>query len=197
MLRNVVILTMALALAGPVWAQTKAAPAHSAAADDAPMRVGVINIQEAIAATDAGKQASKELQSKFAPRQTSINNLAKQMQSLQQRIQAGANTLSDSEKNNLEFQYQELSRNYQREQQEYQADAQDAQTDAMDAIGEKMMPLINRYAAQHNLGVVLDTSSSSNTVLYAANAVIITNAIVRLYNTQYPVKSAAAPAAKK
>jgi outer membrane protein len=188
MLRNAAILTLALALAGPVWAQTKATPAQSAT-NDAPTRIAVINIQTAIAATDEGKQASQELQVKFAPRQTQLNNLSKQVQDIQQRLQDGQNTLSSAEKSRLNLEYQEDSRNYQREQQELQQDAQDAETDAMDSIGEKMMPIVNQYAAQHHYSIVLDTSQS-NTVLYAANSVDITSAIVKLYNQQHPVKAA-------
>jgi outer membrane protein len=194
MWRNAVVLSVALALAGPVWAQTHATPAHTAAAD-APSRIAVINIQAAIAGTGEGKQTAQELAAKFAPRQTDIDNLNKQMQDIRQRVQDGQNTLSDAEKSRLDFQYQEISRNLQREQQEFQQDAQDARTDAVDNIGQKMMPLINRYASENGYSVVLDTSSQSSPVLYASDAVDITSAIIKLYDQQYPVKAAAAPAA--
>lgn len=193
MWRNVVVLSAALAFAGPVLAQTHATPARSAS--DAAGRIAVINIQAAIAGTDQGKQTAQELAAKFAPRQTDIDNLNKQIQDLQQRLQDGQNTLSDSEKSRLDFQYQELSRDVQREQQEFQEDAQDARTDAVDTIGQKMMPIINTYASQNGYSVVLDTSSQSSPVLYASNAIDITAAIVKLYNQQFPVKAAAAPAA--
>lgn len=196
MFRNVVVLSMALALAGPVWAQAGATAGQSKA-HDAATRIAVINIQVAIAGTEEGKQTARELQAKFAPRQTDITNLSKQLRSIQQRIQDGQNTLSEDEKNKLQFQYQEISRNLQREQSEYQQDAQDARTDAVDRIGQKMMPLISKYANEKGYGVVLDTSSQSSPVLFAANSVDITNAIVRIYNQKYPVKSAsAAPKSK-
>jgi len=195
MLRNVVVLSMALALGAPVWAQTRATPARSKA-DNAPTRIAVINIQAAIANTDQGKQTSQELQVKFSPRQNDIGNLSKQLQDIQQRLQDGQNTLSNAEKNRLQFQYQELSRNLQREQQEYQEDVQDARTDAVDSIGQKMLPLINRYANENGYSIVLDTSAQSSPVLFASNSVDITNEIVKLYDQDYPVKSASAPASK-
>jgi outer membrane protein len=196
MVRNVVVLSLAMVMAGPVMAaQTRPAAARSAA-EDAPTRIAVINIQNAIAATDQGKQRVQELRAKFAPRQTDIQNISKQMQDIQDKVQAGQNTLSDAEKSRLEFQYQQLSRNLQREQQEYQEDAQDAQTDVVDSIGQNMMPLITKYASENHFSVVLDTSTQSNPVLFASNTVDITNTIVSLYNEQFPVKTAAAPAAK-
>ncbi len=192
MLRNVIVLSMALAFGAPAWAQTRATPAH-AKAEAAPTRVAVINIQAAIAGTEEGRQTGQEMQAKFGPRQASINNLSKQLQDIQQRLQDGQNTLSVTEKDKLQFQYQELSRNLQREQQQYQQDVQDARTDAVDSIGQKMLPLLNRYANEKGYSVVLDTSSQSSPVLFAASSVDITDAIVKLYNQDFPVKSASAP----
>lgn len=198
-LRNAIIGTMGcmlFLLAGPVWGQAKpATPAHTAKADS-PTRVAVINIQTAIASTQAGKQAAQELQTRFTPRQNQIDSLNKQLQSLQKRLQDGQNTLSDQEKSRLGRRYQQLSRQIRRKQQELQEDAQDARTDAIDAIGQKMMRVIDRYANKNGYSLVLDTSSQTSPVLYATNSVDITNAIVRLYNQTYPVKKAAAPAAR-
>lgn len=194
-LRNAIIASMLCLLAGPVWAQSRPAPAQ-AAKSDAPTRIAVINIQTAIAATEEGKQAAQELQTRFTPRQNEISSLTKRLQSLQQRLQNGQNTLSNQEKQRLGRQYQQLSRQVQRKQQELQDDAQDARTDAIDTIGQKMMGLIDHYATQNNFSVVLDTSSQTSPVLFATNSVDITNQIVRLYNQTYPVKKAAAAAPK-
>lgn len=195
MLRNVFVLSLALAMAGPVWAQARTTTARTAA-KDAPERIAVINIQAAIASTEQGKQTARELQAKFAPREAKINDISKQIQDIQQRVQDGQNTLSGAEKQRLQFKYQELTRNLQREQQEYQEDTQDARTDAVNSIGQKMMPIINRYANQRGYSVVLDTSAQSSPVLFASNSVDITSAIVKLYNEAYPVKPAAASKSK-
>src|SRR5260370_11591677 len=76
-----------------VGAQSPAAAGSAAAG-----KVGVISIRQAIVTTAEGKQASAELQSKFASRQNEIENLNKQINDLQQRLQAGANKLSQEEK---------------------------------------------------------------------------------------------------
>ena len=76
-----------------VWAQSGAA--------GAPTKVGVINVQIAITSTAEGKQAAAELQSKFAPRQTDLDNMRKQLDDLQTRLRTGQTTLSDDEKARL------------------------------------------------------------------------------------------------
>ena len=50
-------------------------------------RVGVISVRQAILNTAEGKQATAELQSQFAPRQTELQNLSKQIQDAQARGQ--------------------------------------------------------------------------------------------------------------
>ena len=71
-----------------VWAQTGAA-SHA----DPPGKVGALNMQAAITSTQEGKQAANELQTKFAPRQTELQNLQKQISDITTRLQNASNTL--------------------------------------------------------------------------------------------------------
>src|ERR1700691_3103159 len=104
----------ALLLTPAVWAQA------GGAATQAPVKVGVINVQAAIASTAEGKQAGAELQPQFAPRTNELQALQKQIQELQGRLQSGQTTLSDEEKARLQRQGDLLSRSFQRKQQEFQ-----------------------------------------------------------------------------
>jgi len=52
-------------------------------------KLGVINVRQAIASTSEGKQAGAELQSQFAPRQSELEGLNKQINDLRSRIDAG------------------------------------------------------------------------------------------------------------
>src|SRR5947208_741469 len=86
--RNMLTRTAALAAAcivstGAAGAQSPAAPGSAAAG-----KVGVISIRQAIVTTAEGKLASAELQSQFASRQNEIENLNKQINDLQARLQA-------------------------------------------------------------------------------------------------------------
>ncbi len=188
-LRNLVVGSMVFLLAGTVWAQKR--PAASTAASNGPTKVAVIYLRTAIGTTAAGQKAAQEIQTKFAPRVNELTQISKQLQNLQQRLQDGQSTLSDAEKERLTLQYQQLSHRYQRKQQELQEDDQDAKTSAVDDIGQKMMPLIDRYASQHGYGIVLDGSSQTSPVLYSSNAVDITKAITKLYDQTYPAATAA------
>src|ERR1700721_4553897 len=86
-----------------MWAQ--AAPASAG-------KIGVIDVQVAITSTAEGKQAAAELQSQFAPRQTELTNMQKQMEDIQTRLRTGQTTLSDDEKARLGREGEQLQRPY-------------------------------------------------------------------------------------
>jgi len=156
----------------------------------AAMKVGVINIQAAIAGTAEGKQAAAELQSQFSPRTAELQNLQKQIQDLGARVQNGQTTLSDEEKARLQHQYEQQSRLFQRKQQEFQDDSNDAQQEVVNRIGRKMIDVIDKYSKENNYSVILDESSQQTPVIYAANQIDVTQDIIRIYDQSYPVKTA-------
>lgn len=178
-----------------------AAPAQStgAATAVAPTKSGVINVQTAIISTGEGKQAAAEMQQQFAPRQTELDNLRKEIEDLQTRLRTGSNTLSDEERARLAAQGDQKTRVYQRKQQESQDDFNEAQREIVDKIGRKMVAILDKYAQDNGYAIIFDTSAQSTPVIYAANQIDVTQDIVRLYDQNYPVKNAGAskPAAPK
>jgi outer membrane protein len=174
------------------WAQ--AAPAAAAA----PVKsVGIINLRGAIGSTAEGKQASAELQSQFAPRSTEIDALTKQINDLQQKLQAGQGKLSQEEETRLTAEGQRLTQRLDRRRNDFQEDATAAQQEVLERIGRKMVDVLDRYARENGFSVVLDTSGQNSPILYASNQVDVTQDIIRLYDQQYPVKTGAAPATPK
>jgi outer membrane protein len=182
-IRAVVPVIAALLMTPAVWAQA-AAPAATGG------KVGVINIQAAIASTAEGKQAAAELQSQFTPRMNDLQNLQKQIEDVRSRLQTGQSTLSDEEKGRLTRQGDQLTRTYQRKQQELQDDTNDAQQEVVNRIGRKIVDVLNKYSKEQGYSLVLDDSSQQTPVIYAANQVDVTQDIIRLYDQSYPVKNA-------
>jgi outer membrane protein len=178
---------------GAAWAQ--AAPAAGAAA---PVKsVGIINLRGAIGNTAEGKQASAELQSQFAPRSSEIDAMTKQINDLQQKLQAGQGKLSQEEETRLTAEGQRLTQRLDRRRNDFQEDASAAQQEVLERIGRKMVDVLDRYARENGFSVVLDTSGQNSPILYASNQVDVTQDIIRLYDQANPVKTGAAPAAPK
>ena len=199
-LRSAALCAACLVGTAAVWAQ--AAPAAGAAA---PVKgVAIINLRGAIGSTAEGKQASAELQSQFAPRSSEIDALTKQINDLQQKLQAGQGKLSQEEEARLTAEGQRLTQRLDRRRNDFQEDASAAQQDVLERIGRKMVDVLDRFARENGFSVVLDTSGQNSPILYASNQVDVTQDIIRLYDQQYPVKTggttppaAAKPAATK
>jgi outer membrane protein len=175
--------------------------AQSGAAAAAPAKIAVMNVRNAIVATAEGKQAQAQLQSRFAPRQNELQGLQKQIEDLQQKLTAGARTLSADEQAKMQRDGELLQHRLQRGTDDLNEELQAAQGEIVDAIGRKMLDVLDRYSRENGYVVVLDTSAQGSPVVYGATQIDITKDIVRLYDQAYPVKSAtpaaSAPAAPK
>ena len=167
-----------------VWGQSNAATP----------KVGVISVQIAIQSTAEGKQSAAELQSRFAPRQTELDNLRKQIEDLQTRLRTTSNTLSDEEKARLAREGDQLTRTYQRKQQDSQDDFNEAEREIVDRIGRKMIDILDKYSKENGYSIILDTSAQNTPVIYAANTIDVTQDIIKLYDQSYPVKGSASTA---
>ena len=158
--------------------------------------IGIINLRGAIGSTAEGKQASAELQSQFAPRSAEIDTLTKQINDLQQKLQANQGKLSQEEEGRLTAEGQRLTQRLDRKRTDFQEDASAAQQDVLERIGRKMVDVLDRYARENGFSVILDTSGQNSPLLYASEQVNVTQDIIRLYDQAYPVKNApGAPAA--
>jgi len=190
--------TAALAAAGLLIVAVVRAQSPSAAAPapSATGKVGVINIRGAIGSTAEGKQAQAELQSQFAPRQTELENLNKQINDLRQRLAACEGKCSQDEIQRLTTQGQRLTQQFDRKNNELQEDSNAALGDVIDRIGKKMVDVLDRYARENGYTMVLDSSAQNNPILYFSTQVDFTQDIVRLYDQAYPVKGGA-PAPQK
>lgn len=174
-----------------VWAQS--APAAGAATAGSAAKIGIINLRGAIGNTAEGKQASAELQSQFAPRSAEIDTLTKQINDLQQKLQAGQGKLNQDEEARLTSEGQKLTQRLDRRRNDFQEDAQSAQQEVFERIGRKMVDVLDRYSRENGFSVVLDVSGQNSPILYASNQIDVTQEIVRLYDQEHPVKAGAAP----
>jgi len=185
------VAAVGLLVAPSVSAQ--AGSASGASAQNAPTKIAVIDIQQAIASTAEGKVGLAELQSQFAPKKAEMDKTQKDIEALESRARAGQNTLSDEEKSSMQRQDELLQKKFQRQQDELNDEASAAQAELFDRIGRKMLDVQDRYARENGIAAVFNSSGQQTPVLlYRADQVDITKDIINLYDKQYPVKAAAA-----
>jgi outer membrane protein len=156
-------------------------------------KFAVINIQGAIISTKDGQKAAAELQSKTAPKKKELEQKQNEINALQDQLNKGSNTLSDTAKNDLYKNIEAKKKNLQREVEDAQADLETDQQKLLSQLGQKILAVIEKYSRDNGITMVVDVSSQQTPVLYASPSVDITKEIIELYDKNTG-SSAAAPA---
>jgi outer membrane protein len=161
-------------------------------------KFAVINIQGAIISTKDGQKAAAELQQKTAPKKKELEQKQGEINSLQDQLNKGSNTLSDSAKNDLYKSIESKKKNLQREVEDAQADLEADQQKLLQQLGQKILAVIEKYSRDNGITMVVDVSNPQTPVLYASPSIDITKEIIELYDKNAPSAGAApTPAAPK
>ena len=198
--------------AGAPAAATPSAPsAAAAAAKSTGTKVGTINIEQAIFASNEGRRDFDVLAKKFEPKQNELKGLADEIDSLKKQLSAQQDKLNDESRDKLVKQIETKQKSFDRATQDAQEDFQSQQGEIGNKILTKMAPLIVKYSSENGYGMILDTSQQwpRGPVIWYGPAVDITQPIVESYNVQSgvpappagstaakPVKPATTPATK-
>jgi outer membrane protein len=162
-----------------------------------PTKVGIIHIQQAIISTKDGQKAAADLQQKFDPKRRELEKKQGEIQALQDQLRRGANTLSEEARQKLMREIDARTRSLNRETEDAQAEFDQEQQKILQELGGRLMQVIDKYARDNGFALILDVSSPQTPVLYAANSIDITQAIVELYDKNSPSAQAPATAAPK
>ncbi|HUQ93556.1 MAG TPA: OmpH family outer membrane protein [Bryobacteraceae bacterium] len=163
------------------------------AAAQGPTKVGIININAAIASTKDGQKALTELETKFAPRKKELERKQQGIQGLQAQLQKGGTVLSEDQKRRLMTDIDSQTKSYNRDLQDASEELEQEQQKIFQELGGKMMAVIDKHAKEKGFALVIDVSSQQTPVLYAASEVDMTKDIIESYDKAGP--AAAAPPA--
>ena len=169
--------------------QQQPAPQPAPAAAPAAGSVAMINFQGALVNTAEGQAAAAALQERFRPTQTELATLQQEITDLQRRLQEGQRTLSQEAQIALSVEIENKAKRGRRLQEDLEADSQRAQNELLARISEKMLPIINQYAQQNGIALVVQYSQQTPP-LYVGPGVNITPTIVQLYDQAHPVAAA-------
>jgi outer membrane protein len=197
MSRNTKILALVLGLglsaSTAALAQGASAPAGNPAA--VPSKIGIVGIQEAIAATNEGKKEMEALQQKFAGKQTELKALNDEVEGLKKQYQAQEASLGEDARATKAKAIEAKTKTLQRNYEDYQNEVQQAEQEILNRLGGKMLNVMEKYATANGYSVILDVSNPQTTpVLWASGPSNITQALVDAYNAQSPVAAPAKPA---
>ena len=147
-------------------------------------KIGIINIQEAILASNEGQRDLSALQKKFEPTQNELNALNKEIDSLKTQLQTQGDKMNEEARNSLVKNIENKQKTLQRRAEDAQSDFQSQQGEVANRIGVKIMEVVDKYAKQNGYTMVLDVSSPQSPVLWALPNTNVTKDIVDAYNAR-------------
>jgi outer membrane protein len=189
----------ALAQTSPTPASvSSAAPATSAGPG---LKVGTINIQDAIFGSNEGRRDMEALQKKFDPKQTELKGQNDELEALKKQLNTQASSLNEDALATLKKQIESKQKVFDRAVQDAQEDFGNQQQEIATRILSKMAPMIVKFSQDNGFGLIVDTSKpwpQSPVLWWNQDAVDITKPVVDAYNLQSGVPAPAAnPAAAK
>ena len=176
------------AAGAPAGAAAPNAPSAAAAlaAKATGTKVGTINIEQAIFASNEGRRDFDTLAKKFEPKQNELKGLADEIDSLKKQLSAQQDKLNEESRDKLVKQIEVKQKSFDRATQDAQEDFQNQQGEIGNKVLTKMAPLIVKYSSENGYGMILDTSQQwpRGPVIWYGPAVDITQPIVEAYNVQ-------------
>ena len=157
-------------------------------------KFAVINIQGAIISTKDGQKAAAQLNAQTAPKKKELEQKQNDINVLQDQLNKGSNTLSDSAKSQLYKNIEDKKKNLQRDVEDAQADLEAAQQKILQQLGQKILAVIEKYSRDNGITMVVDVSSPQTPVLYASPSIDITKEIIELYDKSTAQAGAPSPA---
>lgn len=159
------------------------APSVPATASSALGKIGIINMQQAILASNEGQRDFQALSKKFEPKQAELKSMSQDVDNLKKQLNTQGDKLNDMARANLVRTIETKQKELQRNLEDAQTDFQSQQNDIMQQVGQKMMQVLDKYAKANGYALVLDVSNQNSPVLWAGASTDLTKSIVDQYNT--------------
>jgi outer membrane protein len=153
-----------------------------------------VGFNAAVLQTVEAKHIFSDLQAKFAPRQTHLQQLNVQISSLKKQISDHSSSLSEADRSAKMRTLDSEERQLQRDTDDFKSDTDGASQEAFQSVAQKLYAFLQEYAKQHAYTLVIDRGSDAAPVIwYAAESADITAELVKAYD----LRGSATPAGRK
>ena len=182
-MKKVLISLAVAAMALPMFAQ------------GAPQRVAVIDVQKILASSTAGKAAYERLRKLQDDRMARAQKMDEDIKALDNEINSKKLSLSEEKLVDLQKQLSDKKIAMQRYAQDADREVTEARDKALAELQAKIMPVIDSVGKEMGLAVIFNKFESG--LVYASDAIDITDTVVKRFNDITGAPAAAAAPAKK
>lgn len=180
-MKKLAISVVVAALAAPMFAQTAA-----------PARVAVINVQKVLAESSAGKVALERLKKMQDERVARAKKMDEEVQALDAQINQKKMSLSEEKLAEMTKDLSDKKISMQRYAQDADREVQEARDRSLQELEKLIMPLINQIGKEMGFAAIFNKFESG--LVYASDAIDITDMVVKRFNEMPAPPAAPAPA---
>jgi outer membrane protein len=172
-----------------------AALAIPAFAQSAPARIAVIDVNKVLMSSNAGKSSYDKLRKLQEDRIARAKKMDEEAVALDKEINEKKLSLSEEKLADLTKQLSDKKIAMQRFAQDADREIGEARDRELQALEAKIKPIIDAIGKEMGLAAIFNKFESG--LVYASDAVDITDPVIRKFNEANPSAAAAAPAAAK
>jgi outer membrane protein len=176
----------------PVLAALALAIAVPQAARAAELKIGYVNLQQAVTEVEEGKAARDTLKKEFDQKQKMLDDKQNDLKRMKDDLDKQMVVMSDEAKREKAMEFERKVNEMQQVYVQMQKDLQEREREMMKVIFDKMEAVIKDIATAEGYGYVFEQQNAG--LMVAPAAANMTQELVRRYNAKY---KAGAPAAKK
>jgi outer membrane protein len=181
----------------PVLAAIALAIAVPQAARAAELKIGYVNLQQAVSEVDEGKAARDTLKKEFDAKQKTLDDKQNELKRMKDDLDKQMVVMSDEAKREKAVEFERKVNEMQQLYVQMQKDLQEREREMMKVIFDKMEAVIKDIATAEGYGYVFEQQNAG--LMVAPPQTNMTQELVRRYNVKYkagaPAKKAATPKA--
>lgn len=147
----------------------------------AQVSIAVIDIQRVVTDSDAGKEALGKLQKLQDAKIAEGRAIQEQLDASREQLSKQRFTLTEARVAELTKQIEDRGIEMRRFQDDAQRELDDARRTALGGLEERILPVIDEVGKERNMTLIFNKFGSG--LVYADQAVDITNEVIRRFNT--------------
>lgn len=152
--------------------------ALGAAGAAAELKVGILDIQQALLASEEAQQFMETAQSDLKDEQDEVNALQQEIRTLQEQMQKDAEVMSPTERRRRQEEIEDKQIDYRFQVNKLQKEVQDRQNELMQQMGPKIEAVIQDLVESEGYDLILQRAD----LVYAAAEHSITRRVTEMLN---------------
>lgn len=185
-------LVAAVSLGQNASAPAGSAPAPAPATTSAgSLRIGVINVERLVQESALGKEAFNRVKKLNDVKKDEADKLQKELRDMEQKLADQGSAMTDDNRDKLQKSYQEKAIAFKRFQDDANRELETAQKKELGELERRVFPVINQVGKEKGFTLIFNKFQSG--LVYADDAVDLTDEVLKVFNTTVAMP---APASK-